>query len=190
MAVARTIGLRSPCDRDKVGAVVVDASNRIVDSGYNGPPAGWKPVHSDGCSVWCPRARGDNDQWVYEPDNFRPAPPNLIHENGELVLEWGGRRVPATNERMLAAGFKRRPQTSYDNCVSLHAEANALMFSDRRLRAGGTIYVSSGVCGSACAKLIANSGLTRAVFGPSKPYRDSERWYDFLRECGLTVEVV
>lgn len=82
----------------------------------------------------------------------------------------------------------------YSDCPSLHAEANALMFSDRRLREGGTIYVSSGTCGG-CAKLVANSGLARAVYADqtatlNQHHRDSFRWYDFLRDCGLEVTLV
>lgn len=144
MAIARLMGQRSLCSRDRVGAIIVDADNRIVDSGYNGPPRGWAPIHSDSCLTWCPRAVPYVDEVV---------PPRDPH---------------------------------YDDCVSIHAEANALMFSDRTRRIGGTIYVSSGTCGG-CAKLVANSGLVRAVYGSSVLHRDSEKWYDFLRECGIAV---
>ena len=147
MNVARVIAARSTCSRDQVGAVVVSASNRIIDTGYNGPPAGWQPIHSDGCTAWCPRA----------------AQAQLSHAHG-LVQD-------------------------YSDCYSLHAEANALMFSDRRLREGGTIYVTSGTC-SGCAKLVANSGLARAVYATADrdiSHRDSARWYDFLQDCGLEV---
>lgn len=158
MATARLIGQRSLCDRDKVGAVIVDGDNRIVDTGYNGPPAGWSRVDPAmptdlGCMQWCPRA------------------------------------VPFADEVIPLHGSRRDPH--YDDCPALHAEANALMFSDRIRRVGGTIYVSSGTCGG-CAKLVANSGLVRAVYGGlgGKVHRDSERWYGFLRDCGLRVDVL
>lgn len=56
LSVARTIARRSLCSRDKVGAVVVSKSNRLLETGYNGPPAGFS---TDGqpCSEWCTRAR-------------------------------------------------------------------------------------------------------------------------------------
>lgn len=54
--VAQVIAQRSLCVRDKVGAVIVDKSNRIVATGYNGPPTGF--VHNDApCAEWCGRAR-------------------------------------------------------------------------------------------------------------------------------------
>lgn len=150
LAVAQQIARRSLCSRDQVGAVVVSAQNRIIDTGYNGPPAGWMSISGNRCVVWCPRASKEPgfDGEVLEPD--------------------------------------------YSDCPTLHAEANALMFSDRRLREGGTIYVSSGTCGG-CAKLVANSGLARAVYlkhsarSEGAAHRESDRWYDFLRDCGLEV---
>ena len=171
MGVARTIAQRSPCSRDKVGAVIVDTFNRIVDTGYNGPPAGWRPIHTDDCSVWCERAK------TQEPlcGSREIHPP---HVNPLLYGECHG--YPGLI-------YAKRLMLDYSDCPSLHAEANALMFSDRRLRVGGTIYVTSGTC-SGCAKLVANSGLTRAVYGGNlRPHRESERWYDFLRDCGLEV---
>jgi dCMP deaminase len=141
MAVARQVGQRSLCVRDQIGAVIVDRNNRIVDTGYNGPPRGWQPIHSDKCLSWCPRN---------QEEPLHPA---------------------------------------YDDCYSIHAEANALMFSDRTRREGGTIYVSSGTCG-ACAKLVANSGLEQAVYAPGPIHRDSHRWYDFLEACGVTVVIL
>lgn len=139
MEVARTIARRSLCSRDQVGAVIVSRDNRIVDTGYNGPPSGYV-IPAVGCGAgWCRR----------------------------------GARVSELS-------------ISYDDCVSLHAEQNALMFSDRRLREGGTIYVSSGVCG-VCAKLIANSGLETVVYAKPAPHRFTSQWVDFMERCGLTV---
>jgi dCMP deaminase len=153
MATALVISQRSLCDRDQVGAVVVSAQNRIIDTGYNGPPVGFyrSTTGEVSCSAWCQRAMK------------RPGDPN---HPGDIYAN------------------------DYSDCPSLHAEANALMFSDRQLREGGTIYVSSGTCGG-CAKLVANSGLARAVYvDPGMPHRNSNHWYDFLRSCGVEVTVI
>lgn len=142
MNVAMVVAERSLCDRDKVGAVIVSSTNRIVDTGYNGPPRGMYRDES-GCVAWCPRARAGGGVELY---------PN------------------------------------YEDCPALHAEANALMFSDRRLRENGTIYISSGVCGG-CAKLIANSGLARVVCDVSHiaAHRDTAKWFAWMSRCGLDV---
>lgn len=55
------------------------------------------------------------------------------------------------------------PGSNYDNCIAIHAEANALLHSDYHARRdGGTLYVNGVPC-MQCAKLIANSGLYRLV---------------------------
>lgn len=65
------------------------------------------------------------------------------------------------------------------------------MMSDRSLREGGTIYVTSHVC-FGCAKLIANSGITRVVVSTeeeARAYRNPQASYRFLQECGLEVDL-
>ena len=162
MDTARAVGRRSLCSRDQVGAVIVNSSNRIVDTGYNGPPAGWQPIHTDSCTVWCPRSAMAH--WTTELG--APDCPSIVDDNAF-----------------------HGPQRDYSDCPSLHAEANALMFGDRDSRVGGAIYVSSTVC-MGCAKLIANSGLLKVFY--AKPaiddsHRSPQRSVDFMRECGLEV---
>src|SRR5688572_16707615 len=38
------------------------------------------------------------------------------------------------------------PGTSYENCISFHAEVNALLYSDRSRHDGGTIYITRQPC--------------------------------------------
>lgn len=54
MNVAEDVARRSLCVRDHVGAVVVDPRQRIVATGYNGPPAGF-PHADTSCTNWCER---------------------------------------------------------------------------------------------------------------------------------------
>jgi dCMP deaminase len=81
---------------------------------------------------------------------------------------------------------------SYSDCTSIHSELNALLVCDRRDREGGTIYVTSVPCWT-CAKAIANSGVARAVVVDTRyehAYRSPEASLAYLRDCGLTVDVV
>lgn len=141
--VARDVAKRSKCVRDQVGAVIVDTTDRIIATGYNGPPAWWKPGRGESCTTFCDRAaRGPTDETAI----------------------------------------------SYADCVSIHAEANALLFCDRNDRNEGTIYVTSHVCWT-CAKLIANSALLRVVLVDvrDQPHRAPENSYILLNECGIEV---
>lgn len=52
--VAEVVARRSLCDRDRVGAVIVDPRQRIVATGYNNPAAGF-PHHGLPCTRWCLR---------------------------------------------------------------------------------------------------------------------------------------
>jgi dCMP deaminase len=73
------------------------------------------------------------------------------------------------------------------HCVrTVHAEANAIVQAARngvRLD-GGDIYVTASPC-FGCYKLIANSGLTRIVFGEF--YRDS-RIFELSEKLGIALD--
>jgi deoxycytidylate deaminase len=58
MAIAEIMARRSPCDKRQIGAVIVSATNRVLATGYNGPPAGWDDNWH--CYRDCPRFRGDD----------------------------------------------------------------------------------------------------------------------------------
>ena len=77
------------------------------------------------------------------------------------------------------------------SCLSIHAEANALMFADRRDYEGGTIYVTRACCQD-CSKLISNSGLARVVqiVTESDQHRQPEVSIEYLRKCGLIVDLL
>ena len=138
MHVAQEMGKRSQCSRQGIGAVIVDVHNRIVATGYNGPPSLMGST-AGMCQGWCPRA------------------------------------------------LKDQPESTYHDCYSIHAEANALLFCDRRDREQGTIYVSGGICID-CAKLIANSGLAHVHYvDDGATYRKIESGINILKRCGVTV---
>lgn len=138
MAVADAIALRGDCERAQLGAVIVNEQNRIIATGYNGPPAGTR----DTCAESCPRLQQ-------------------------------GAAVP------------------YAACTTIHAEANGLLFCDRRDREGGTIYVTGAVCQD-CAKLIANSGLARVVMRSSEhdAHRNPDEVQRYLTRHGIEVQII
>lgn len=78
---------------------------------------------------------------------------------------------------------------SYENCVSVHAEANALLFADRRLFTAATIYVTNPCCWD-CAKLIANSGISRVVMESSDAdaHASWEKVIDLFDRCNIQVQ--
>lgn len=82
----------------------------------------------------------------------------------------------------------RAVEEAYDNCVALHAEANALLFSGPDERAGATIYTTAAPC-FACAKLVANSGIGEVVAAGGR-YEGWEQTRAFLIECGVRVRVL
>jgi dCMP deaminase len=77
---------------------------------------------------------------------------------------------------------------NYDNCVALHAEANALLFSSPRDRDGATLYSTQAPC-FACAKLIANSGVEEVVAAGGR-YEGWEETRRFLLDCHVRVRML
>lgn len=55
-----------------------------------------------------------------------------------------------------------KPGTPYNNCVAVHAEANALLYCGREDLKGATLYVTREPC-TDCSKLIAGAGIERVV---------------------------
>lgn len=140
MDVARVVGRRSRCVRRQVGAVVVNYDNRLIATGYAGPPAKWKAVGL--CSQWCPRSAASSN-----------------------------------------------PGASYHDCISIHAETNALLFVDRDSANGGTLFSTSVPCW-ACAKMISNSGLVRVVFEidhVNDAHRNPLDAIKLMRDCGMII---
>jgi dCMP deaminase len=76
----------------------------------------------------------------------------------------------------------------HDNCIAIHAEANAILYSSPEERDGATIYITGPPC-FGCAKLIANSGITEVVT-EGELY---DGWSDvrsFLLNCNVRVRVI
>lgn len=77
----------------------------------------------------------------------------------------------------------------YGNCVAVHAEANALLHSDRSAREGGTLYVNGPPCWD-CTKLIAGSGIKTVVYKEDNEYADWPKCKQLLESVGINCVAV
>ena len=75
----------------------------------------------------------------------------------------------------------------HDNCIAIHAEANAILYSSPEEREGATIFITGVPCFT-CAKLIANSGITEVV-AEGEVYDDWQMVRDFLLDCNVRVRI-
>lgn len=79
--------------------------------------------------------------------------------------------------------------SAYDNCISQHAEAGALLWSEPALRQGSTIIVNGSPC-MGCAKLIASSGIKRVVYAHDESYAHLPSVLSLLREAKIEYVAV
>lgn len=78
--------------------------------------------------------------------------------------------------------------SSYDTCIAIHAEANALLFCGPDDRRNATIYCTDLPC-FGCAKLIANSGISEVVAARGR-YEGWEDVRSFLLDANVRVRVL
>lgn len=79
--------------------------------------------------------------------------------------------------------------SSYDNCIAIHAEANALLHSDYNSKPT-KLYVNGPPCFS-CAKLIANSTIHKVFYLRDENYIQWKDIESFLNKANVqTVEVI
>ena len=73
----------------------------------------------------------------------------------------------------------------YDNCIAVHAEANALLHSDHSSN-GKTMYVNGPPCFS-CAKLICNSTVDTVVYKSDSSYANWSFVKSFLESSKIQL---
>jgi dCMP deaminase len=117
----------------------------------------------------------------------------IVDEYG-YVVGVGYNGVPSGFTHCIDGGcprFERGsiPGTSYDDCLSNHAEANAIMNSfGRDTLRGATLYVNGEPCFT-CAKLICNTGIGRVVYtsDPDYVYPEWGNAEDLLVKAGVSL---
>lgn len=75
---------------------------------------------------------------------------------------------------------------SYDDCISVHAEENALIMADPARMAGGILIVNGHPC-FGCAKKIANSGVEVVAFVRDKSYAGWDKTEEFLLKSNIRL---
>lgn len=63
---------------------------------------------------------------------------------------------------------------------------NAIAYADRSRMEGGSLYVTGSICWD-CAKVVANSGISRVLFIADRD-RDTTKVVTFLFHSGLGAE--
>jgi len=136
LGVCYAIAERGDCTRAKVGAVIVDKHHRIMATGYNGAPPG-EPGCLEGA---CPRGQHYAVQ-------------------GEIAFS---RTFCACGNVWPCIKSAKPGSGSYDDCISVHAEANAIIYAGRDKCLGSTLYVTYSPCIN-CMKLVKAAGLARVL---------------------------
>jgi dCMP deaminase len=120
-------------------------------------------------------------------------------KHGAVIVQ--GRRIVSTGYNGGPSGYPHclegacpraksdAPQGhNYDQCIAIHAEANALLFSSPEERDGASLYCTGAPC-FGCAKLIANSGVKEVVASGGR-YDGWEATRDFLRTASVRVRLL
>jgi deoxycytidylate deaminase len=112
------------------------------------------------------------------------GPPDRVHR----LQRWPV-GLPHCDEGACPRATSDAPQGhDYGECIAIHAEANALLFSSPEERSGASLFCTGAPC-FGCAKLIANSGVTEVVASGGR-YEGWDDVRDFLRECGVRVRLL
>ena len=120
----------------------------------------------------------------------------IILDTHGRVVGTGYNGVPSGMKHCVDGGCPRVVNnvpsgTPYDYgpglCYAIHAEANAILHSDRTARLDGTIYVGGVPC-FGCAKQIASSGLGRLVYLQNETSRtDASQSLELIASVGIEV---
>lgn len=94
----------------------------------------------------------------------------VIVDSDHRIIATGYNGAPAGEPGCLSGACPRGLMTyeqqpgitaSYDNCISIHAEANALLYARTSCK-GATAYITDPPC-PACRKLLKGAGVERIV---------------------------
>lgn len=117
----------------------------------------------------------------------------IIVDQHDHVVGTGYNGVPKGFQHCTDGGCPRASSGSahgsgYDDCLAVHAEANALLHSDYTSRVDGvTLYINGPPCWD-CAKLMTNAGISRLVYIADPAYQDWPKVEELLAKAGIEME--
>ncbi len=99
----------------------------------------------------------------------------IITDKNNRIIGEGVNGTPAghvnCNELFRKESFCPIDHRQWSEANEIHAEMNALLYTDRSAREGGTLYCTHQPCHN-CSKHIAASGIARVVY--ALPYRRTD----------------
>ena len=162
MDIADAVSSNSKCASRKIGAVLVK-NNRIISTGYNGPPS------------------GISECWVR-----MPSISVLVSRNGTETV-YQGYAVPSGTCPRKAVPFESGEGLEY--CVASHAEVNAIVTASRAGVSveGSTLYCSCPIPCKTCAGYIINAGVIEVVCKQLYEYDKYISSSKLFRDAGVLV---
>lgn len=161
LGIAEAISLRGDCTRRRVGAVLLDRHNRLIGAGYNGTrPGGKSCLKGD-----CPRGLHHRLKDPYKRVCSSCREDSLCCSDCVFLFRCacGKEWPPGGCEDSVP------PNSSYDTgpgeCISSHAEQNAVADVESRYRMdGATLYVTTEPCPGCIRQIRNTTGIIRIVW--------------------------
>jgi deoxycytidylate deaminase len=193
MRLAKLVGEdQNPCYSRSIGVVVVDpVANRVLGTGYNGPPKGVPhpddPDYLDKI-VWPQLTKIEKRTALVENGHINEDDFEIIHDDDQknifLKVYSNCKKCP---RKIVGAQSGERLEL----CSCEHGEKNAIVNSGQNLY-GAWMFCWCGVPCWDCTKLIINSGIKKVFcFEWGKDYSMGSRWlfenaekknrFDYLR---------
>jgi deoxycytidylate deaminase len=162
----------SQCLKRHVGAVIVDARERVLSVGYNENPINMLP-----CVSRYQRCFKDADMFAKLEAMRDVRCPKCGQVQGKLSDPW---LCNGCKENLKLFFFPDRNMTL---CTAIQAEEQAIQSLEGRSAEGGTIYSTTFPCFQ-CARYIINAGIKKVVYVEAYPVKESKA---FLEDNGLSV---
>jgi dCMP deaminase len=182
MRLAKLVGEdNNPCHSRKIGVIIVDpVSNRILGTGYNGPPKG---------TPHCDTQEYIHDVFWPQLDPVEKAKAAnaaecTSHEDLDMCRAVCDKYANSKTcpRKIIGAPSGKRLEL----CSCVHGEANAIVNSAKDLY-GATMFCWCGVPCVECTKLIINAGIKQVYcIDWGADYSPSSRY--LFRQAGVVVE--